>query len=65
MKFLKATTIEGTTEFFNIDNILTITKLENGNIKILMGAGLYWQVYANSLEVVDNLLSELNRKDLI
>lgn len=52
MKFLKAKTTEGKTEFFNISAILTIQP--NGSTtKILMGAGMAWRVYTDSIEIVD------------
>ena len=52
MKFLKATTTDGKTEYFNINNLLTITE-EGENLKILMGAGLYWRVIRESVEMID------------
>ncbi len=52
MKFLKATTRDGRTEYFNMDKILTIAP--NGSTtKILMGAGLYWNVVSDSMKIVD------------
>lgn len=51
--FLKATTTEGKTELFNLDRVLNITPNKNGTVKILMGAGLYWTVYADSIEYID------------
>lgn len=53
--FLKATTTDNKTEYFNLDNVLNIAARDNGTIKILMGAGLYWNVYADSMEYVDLL----------
>lgn len=55
MKFLKAITKEGSTEFFNTQNILSIKPCGNNfeDLKILMGAGLYWMVKANTVEIVD------------
>lgn len=55
MKFLKAVTTDGSIEYFNIQNILTIKPYgENlSNLKILMGAGLYWTVKANTIEIVE------------
>ena len=53
MLFLKATTTDGQTEYFNTQNILNITQYPNGNFKILMGAGLYWSVKANTVEFVE------------
>lgn len=67
MKFLKARVCEsdswldGKTEFFNLDKVLTIRPNGNGEtVKILMGAGLYWDVYTDSLEVLD-----LGNRDLV
>lgn len=54
MKFLKATTIDGDTEYFNLDKILTIRPLPYGDrVKILMGAGLYWTVTKESIKIVN------------
>ena len=53
MKFLKATTTDGKTEYFNLDLILTITPIDGDRVKILMGPGLYWMVDRNSLQVWD------------
>ena len=54
MKFLKATTTDGDTEYFNLDKILTIRPLPDGErVKILMGAGLYWTVERDSMQVCD------------
>ena len=54
MSFLKAITTDGTTEFFNAQKILTIRPYGENlkNLKILMGAGLYWIVKADSVEIV-------------
>lgn len=51
--FLQATTTEGKIELFNLDQILSIQPKSNGTTKILMGAGLYWNVYTDSIEIVD------------
>jgi hypothetical protein len=54
MKYLKATTIEGKREFFNLDKIMTIQENADGTrLKIFMGAGLYWWVWADSLRITD------------
>lgn len=55
MKFLKAVTTDGSTEYFNTQNILTVKRYgENlSNLKILMGAGLYWIVKADTVEIVE------------
>lgn len=44
---------DGETEFFNMDQILNIQPYNNGTAKILMGAGLYWNVYIDSMEIVE------------
>lgn len=55
MKFLKAITKDGSTEFFNMQNILSIKPCGNNyeDLKILMGAGVYWMVKVNTVEIVD------------
>lgn len=54
MNLLKATTIEGKREFFNLDRILTLQENADGTrIKIFMGAGLYWWVWADSLRTTN------------
>lgn len=58
MKWLKATYAsndfhDGETEFFNLDKILNIQPYKNGTAKILMGGGLYWNVYIDSIEILD------------
>lgn len=60
MKFLKAITTEGKTEYFNVDKILTITP-EKRAVKILMGAGLYYRVKPETMVFVDleNLVGEV------
>ena len=53
MKFLKATaTDDNQVEYFNLERILTIRPLGE-KTKILMGAGLYWTVWSDSLAVVE------------
>ena len=60
MKFLKAITTEGRTEYFNVAQILTITK-DGTSVKILMGAGLYYWVKPETLVYVDpaDLIAEV------
>lgn len=60
MRFLKAKVydsdkwLDGKTELFNLDHILTIRPNSDGKTaKILMGAGLYWDVYVDTIELVD------------
>ena len=52
MMFIKATDTDGKTELFNLDHVMNITPLANGTVKILMGAGLYWYVYPDSISPV-------------
>lgn len=51
--YLQATTTDGKIELFNLDQILSIQPNGNGTTKILMGAGLYWTVYTDSIEIID------------
>lgn len=54
MKFLKVTDIDGTVEYLNLEKILTIRPLPCGErVKILMGAGLFWTVERDSMQVWD------------
>lgn len=53
MKFLCATTTDGKREYFNLDRILSIRPIDGDRVKILMGAGLYWTVERDSLQVWD------------
>ncbi len=60
--FLKATTTDNTTELFNLDKVISISPRAHGTVKILMGAGLHWHVYADTIEYVDcinDLLKEI------
>lgn len=53
MKYLKTITTNGKTEYINADKIISI--VPNGDtIKILCGAGLYWNVRAASLEWIES-----------
>jgi len=52
MKFIKATTRDGQVEFFNLNNILSISPYKD-TAKILMGAGLYWTVYIDSMAIIE------------
>ena len=64
--YIKATTEDNKTELFNLNKILSISKRENGMVKILMGAGLYWDVYADSIEYIDcinDLIKEAKGSD--
>lgn len=59
MKFLKCVVSSpdyhrGHVEFFNLSQVLNIQPSAKYNeAKILMGAGLYWQVYLDSMEIVE------------
>jgi len=61
--FITATTTEGKTELFNVNKVLSfVPNYDKETVKILMGAGLYWTVYADSIEYIDcinDLLKEL------
>ena len=53
MRLLRAITTEGDTEYFNIERILSLELSKNGEqYKILMGAGLHWRVWADSMKLV-------------
>lgn len=55
MKLLKAITKDGSTEYFNPQHVLSIKPCGNNfeDLKILMGAGLYWYVKADTVEMVE------------
>lgn len=54
MTILKAITKDGKTEFFNLEKILTMTPSDDGrHVKILMGAGLYWTVKRDTIEILN------------
>lgn len=53
MKFLKAITTDGETEYFNVSQILNIRPRKSGDVVILMGAGLYWHVKPETMVFVD------------
>lgn len=58
MLFIKAlvksdSLVDDYIEYFNLDKVLTIKPNKDGTSKILMGAGLYWNVYTASMERVD------------
>ena len=55
MLYLKAITKDGSTEYLNTQHILSI-KPYGENLKyfkILMGAGLYWMVKADTVEMIE------------
>ena len=51
--FIKAVTEDNKTELFNLNKVMSISTRENGMVKILMGPGLYWDVYPDSIEYID------------
>ena len=54
MNLLKVTTTDGQTEYLNLDRILSLQPSEDGKrVKILMGAGLYWWVWADSMRITN------------
>ena len=54
MRLLKVITTDGDLEYLNTERILSIQESKDGTkIKILMGAGLYWWVWADSLRITD------------
>lgn len=58
MLFIKAVTIDNKIEFLNIEKATSIRHLNNGTTKILMSAGLYWEVFTDTIEEV-NILNHL------
>lgn len=53
MRFLQAITVQGETKYFNMDKIITIS--DNGShLKILCGAGLWWDVRPQPLRIIDD-----------
>ena len=60
MNLLKVTTTDGHTEYLNLDRILSLQPSEDGKrVKILMGAGLYWWVWAESITVLNASYNEI------
>jgi hypothetical protein len=58
MRFIKVTTTNGQTEYLSLDKVLAITP--GGEItKILYGAGMYWNVYSDSVRVLDLSTNEI------
>ena len=54
MLFIKALTFDKSEiEYINLSNVLSIKELTNDSTKILCGAGLYWFVWADTIEFVD------------
>ena len=58
MRFIKVTTTNGQTEYLSLDKVLAITP--GGEItKILYGASMYWNVYSDSVRVLDLSTNEI------
>ena len=54
MQLLRAITTDGDLEYFNTERILSLQLSKDGErYKILMGAGLYWWVWADSMKLVE------------
>ena len=53
MNYIKAKTVQGDTELFNLDHVLSIQPRDNGTTKILMGAGLYWEIRTDTIKHLD------------
>lgn len=54
MTMLKAITTDGELQYFNFDLILNITPSRDGErVKILMGAGLFWWVQRDTIEILN------------
>ena len=63
MRLLKVTTTNGEREFLNTDRILSLQESKDGTqVKILMGAGLYWWVWADSMRMtnIQEFLSDMD-----
>lgn len=62
MLFLKAVSLEGKTEYFNAEKILTI-KPDGSATKILMGAGMFFNVKTNSMKWIHHemIIMEANK----
>lgn len=63
MRLLKVTTTDGDLEYLNTERILSIQESKDGTkVKILMGAGLYWWVWADSLRLtsIKDLLADMD-----
>ena len=62
MQFIKAIDTEGKTQIINLSKIINVSKYPNDNIKILAGAGLYWEIQPGTIELIDctnDLLKEI------
>jgi hypothetical protein len=58
MRFIKVTTTNGQTEYLSLDKVLAITP-GGETTKILYGAGMYWNVYSDSVRVLDLSTNEI------
>lgn len=52
MRFLKAISTDGETVYLAVPHILSITPRKCGDVTVLMGAGLYWHVRPEAMEIV-------------
>lgn len=63
MLFLKATTMEGKTEYFNASKIVSIQPLGKNQerVKILMGSGMFWIIQSNKMQMLtmEDILKEV------
>lgn len=53
MKFIAATTTESKALYLNADKITAITQNKNGSVRILAGAGVYWDVVPETIILAD------------
>ena len=53
MRFLKAIDTDGETVYLAVSHILSIKPRKCGDVTVVMGAGLYWQVRPETMEFVD------------
>ncbi len=63
MQFIKAIDTEGKTQIINLSKIINVSKYPNDNIKLLAGAGLYWEIQPGTIELIDcpnDLFKEIN-----
>lgn len=67
MRFIKAITNDGETEIFNLNKVLSIKPYRNNRTKILMGAGLYWSIITDTIEIIEcpnELLAALSEEEI-
>lgn len=53
MKFICATTTEPKALYLSADKITAITQNKNGSVRILAGAGVYWDVIPETIILAD------------